>query len=145
MVICWNSCSCIIFTEIQGRSVSMVPVLHLHISELGSSTSQGHITKLPKVLTKGWSAVTWQEQWCGSRVWLENLPGTPPGLHPASSSKGFSTQLRKAGIFPEKAADICLEAHHLGSPDASKRSITRHGSYCNRTDVTSKQQGSRRE
>lgn len=26
----------------------------------------------------------------------------------------------KAGIFPEKAADICIEVHHLGSPDAVK-------------------------
>lgn len=66
------------------------------------------------------SVVIWQERWRGSRVWLESLPGTTPGLHPASSSTDFSTHPPKAGIFPEKSTDICIEAHHLGSPDAVK-------------------------
>ena len=51
----------------------------------------------------------------------ESLPGTAPGsIHPASCSADFSTHPPKAGTFPEKAADICIEAHHLGSPDAVK-------------------------
>ena len=48
----------------------------------------------------------------------ESLPGTALGLHPASSSTDFPMHPPKAGIFPEKTVDICIEVHHLGSPDA---------------------------
>lgn len=103
-----------------------------------ATVSAKDITKLPKVPTKGQSAVRWQESGVGTGCDSRAFSTQHLSYTQFSSYAGCSLLLQ---TFPGKAAKVSMETHDLGGPDAAKEVL--QDTFHLEIGVTGKQQGNR--